>query len=133
VSAVDLKNHYLSYIAALNQRRFAALPDFVADELVYNETPMTAGQYRQLLEDDVRRIPDLFFDVQQLVVDAGHVACRIRFDCTPVEPFQGFEPSGSRVVFAEHVFYRFRNDHIAQVWSLLDIAALHRQLCRSQG
>jgi SnoaL-like polyketide cyclase len=70
----------------LNQRRFAALPDFVADELVYNETPMTAGQYRQLLEDDVRTIPDLFFDVQQLVVDAGHVACRIRFDCTPVEP-----------------------------------------------
>lgn len=128
MSQTDLRQHYLDYIATLNERRFQNLPTYVADQLVYNDTPMTGGQYRELLEDDVRRIPDLFFDVQLLVVADGHVACLIGFDCTPREPFQGREPTGGRVVFTEHVFYRFQHDHITQVWSLLDVAALDRQL-----
>ena len=78
MSAIDLRRHYLDYIATLNQRRLGDLPGFVADALVYNGAPMTGRQYRELLEDDMRRIPDLFFDVQHLVVDDGHVACRIR-------------------------------------------------------
>ncbi len=132
MSAIDLKVHYSNYIATLNERRFEDLPAFVADELVYNGASLTGQQYREMLEDDVQRIPDLFFDVQHLVVDDGYVACRIRFDCTPREPFQGREPNGSRVVFSEHVFYRFQDDRITQVWSLLDVAALDRQLPRKE-
>lgn len=116
----------------MNERRFEDLPAFAADKLVYNGAPMTGRQYRELLEDDVRRIPDLVFDVQHLVVDNGYVACRIGFDCTPREPFQGRQPTGSRVVFAEHVFYRFHDARITQVWSLLDLAALQRQLPRKE-
>jgi len=128
VSMKGLRAHYLAYIATLNERRFEDLTAFVADELVYNGAHLTGGQYRELLEDDVRRIPDLFFDVQLLVVDGKHVACRIGFDCTPREPFQGWSPTGARVMFAEHVFYRFEAGRIIQVWSLLDLAALHAQL-----
>lgn len=124
---IDLRQHYLNYIATLNERRFEDLPTFVADELVYNDVRITGGQYRELLEDDVRTT-DLHFDVQDLVVDDGYVACRIGFDCTPREPFHGRAPTGARVVFTEHVFYRFEHDHITQVWSLLDVAALNRQL-----
>lgn len=130
---IDLRQHYTSYIATLNERRFDDLPVYVADEVVHNDAPMTAGQYRELLEGDVRTIPDLFFDVQQLVIDVDHVACRIRFDCTPREPFRGLEPTGSRVVFSEHVFYQFSDGRIARVWSLLDVAALERQLPRTNG
>ena len=123
-----LEQHYRDYIAVLNERRFADLPAFVADELLYDEEPMRADQYRALLEDDVRRIPDLFFDVRHLVAAGDSVAARLRFDCTPVEPFRGMEPTGSRVVFTEHVFYRFDDQRIARVWSLLNVAALQRQL-----
>ena len=123
-----LREHYLDYIATLNERRFADLPAFVADELVYNDRPMTAAGYRRLLEDDVRRIPDLVYDVQRLLVDDDEVACLIQFDCTPVETFRDLRPSGSRITFTEHVFYQFRGDHIVRVWSLLDVDALRRQL-----
>ncbi|NIZ91560.1 ester cyclase [Kineococcus rubinsiae] len=128
-----LERHYRDYLAALDDRRFEDLPAFVADELTYNEASLSAARYRALLEDDVRRIPDLSFDVQHLVVAGDHVAARLRFDCTPVETFHGFEPTGSRVVFTEHVFYRFRDDRIVQVWSLLDVAALQRQLGRPES
>jgi predicted ester cyclase len=128
VTGESLERHYLRYIDALNERRFADLPTFVADHLVYNETSISGGQYREMLEDDVRRIPDLFFDVRHLVVSGGLVACRLRFECTPVEVFQGLQPTGRPVVFAEHVFYQFEDDRIVQVWSLLDLAALQGQL-----
>jgi len=52
VSAIDLKEHYLNYIATVNERRFEDLPTFVADELVYNDERMTGRQYRELLEYD---------------------------------------------------------------------------------
>ncbi|MFI5956322.1 ester cyclase [Cryptosporangium sp. NPDC051539] len=123
---VDLRSHYLEYLATLNSRRFDDLAGYVADELVYNDGPMTLAEYRSLLEDDARRIPDLLYDVQNLVVDGDQVACRLRFDCTPVEPFQGREPTGTRVTFGEHVFYRFRENRIAEVWSLLDVDALRQ-------
>lgn len=65
VTAVGLRRHYPDYIATLNERRFDDLPTFVADELVYNDVPVTGRQYRELIEDDVQRIPDLFFDVRR--------------------------------------------------------------------
>lgn len=76
-----LKDHYLDYLAALNERRF----------------------------DDL-------------------VACRLYFDCTPAKRFLGFEPSGDRIRFSEHVFYRFAADRIVAVTSLLDVTAIGRQL-----
>ena len=133
MSTVDLREHSWNYIDTLNERHFEDLPSFVVGKLAYNGETMTGRQYRELLEDDVPRIPDLFFDVQHLLVDNVYVACRIGFDCTPREPFQGRQPTGSRVVFTEHVFYRFRDDRIRQVWSLLDVTALKRQLSRKQA
>jgi predicted ester cyclase len=58
------------------------------------------------------------------------VACRLVFDCTPQREFLGFTADGRRVTFAEHVFYRFENDRIAAVWSLIDRAAIAEQLGR---
>ncbi|MCA2211900.1 ester cyclase [Jidongwangia harbinensis] len=46
-----------------------------------------------------------------------HVACRLRFGCTPQRQFLGIEAGGRRVSFGEHVFYRFRDSRIEQVWS----------------
>ncbi|SHN47239.1 ester cyclase [Cryptosporangium aurantiacum] len=128
MSTLDLRSHYTNYIATLNHRRFDDLLTFVCEDLTYNDVSMTSGQYRALLEDDVRRIPDLYFEVMHLIVEGDVVACRLRFDCTPREPFRGLAPTGARVVFTEHVFYRFRDDRISQVWSLLDVEALQNQM-----
>jgi predicted ester cyclase len=125
---MDLRQHYTDYIAALNERRFDDLRLFVADEIVYNEKRWTAADYRALLEDDVRRIPDLHYDVRQLVVEGDAVASRIHFDCTPSRSFHGLTTAGRRISFDEHVFYRFVDGRIVQVWSLLDLDAVRSQL-----
>jgi predicted ester cyclase len=81
-----------------------------------------------MLEDDVRAIPDLRFEVQLLLVDPPLLACRLAFDCTPVGRFLDLPVDGRRVAFAEHVLYRFDDRRIAEVWSIIDKAAIEAQL-----
>jgi predicted ester cyclase len=58
------------------------------------------------------------------------VACRLVFDCTPQHEFLGFSPNGAQLLFAEHVFYQFRDGRIAALSSLIDRYAIEVQLRR---
>jgi predicted ester cyclase len=56
------------------------------------------------------------------------VASRLRFDCTPRGKFLGLDVNGRKVSFTENLFYAFRGEKIAQVWSIIDKAAIEAQL-----
>ncbi|MEV6495803.1 ester cyclase [Actinoplanes sp. NPDC051633] len=124
----DLAGLYRAYLAALNERRFDDLVHFVHDELTYNGEALTRQDYGDLIARDVAAVPDLFYDARIVVTDGERVACRILFDCTPQGEFLGLRSDGRRIVFAEHVFYDFRDGRIASVSSLIDRAAIAAQL-----
>ena len=88
----------------------------------------TISGYRAMLERDVRAIPDLRFEIQLLVAEPPRIAARLGFDCTPNGDFLGLPVQGRHVRFAENVFYEFRAGKIAQVWSVIDKAAIEAQL-----
>lgn len=123
-----LERIYRAYLDALNERRLDDLAEFVHDQLVYNDRTISRQEYAQLLAEDVQNIPDLRFTIDLCVATDDVVACRLWFDCTPEHEFAGIAPSGRRVAFAEHVFYRFRAGRIAQVWSLIDTEAVREQM-----
>ena len=81
-----------------------------------------------MLERDFEEIPDLQFNIELLVCEPPLVASRLRFDCRPKGLFLGLPVNGKRVVFAENVFYQFRDGKIAEVWSVVDKAAIEAQL-----
>jgi predicted ester cyclase len=118
---------YDDYLQCLNERRWNAMGEFVTEELSYNAKPMSLGDYRAMLEADTRAIPDLRFTADLVVTQGDFVACRLLFRCTPQETFLGYEPTGARISFSEHVFYRFRDGKIAEVWSLIDTQAIAAQ------
>ena len=126
--AESLERIYRGYLGTLNERRFGDLGQFVHDVVVRNGQTLTVQQYAQFIADDVAAIPDLEYVIDQLVASNDTVAARLWFDCTPVREFLGVPPPGHRVQFAEHVFYRFRDGRIEQVWSLIDTEALRDQL-----
>jgi predicted ester cyclase len=99
----QLEHVYRDYTAALNGRHFDRLDRFVHDRLTYNGEDWTREKYQALLADDVRKIPDLHYEIRLLVVHADQVACRLWFDCTPQQEFLGTDAAGHRVSFAEHV------------------------------
>ena len=124
----ELTAHYRRYIRYLNDRRLRELEEFVHDALVYNGETKTRVEYQNLIAESVSAAPDLYFNIGLLVVQGNHVACRLDFNCTPQREFLGLQPNGKPVAFAEHVFYRFDQGKIAQVWSLIDRSAVAEQL-----
>jgi len=128
VTETDLRHRYRDYIACLNARDWTKLTDFVHDDVSYNGRRIGSAGYREMLERDVREIPDLRFAIQMLVADPPCIASRLSFDCTPKGTFLGLPVNGRRISFAENVFYGFRSEKIEQVWSIIDKAAIEAQL-----
>lgn len=118
---------YRNYLACLNDRRWSALGEYVADDVVHNGRALGLSGYRAMLEADTHAIPDLEFVAEILLADDHVVSCRLFFQCTPQHQFLGFEPTGQRVSFAEHVFYRFDGGRIHEVHSLIDRDAIRQQ------
>lgn len=119
---------YDRYIACLNARDWERLGEFVADDAVHNGRRLGVDGYRAMLEENCRDIPDLQFNVDLMVADEGHIASRIRFDCTPAGKFLGLPIDGKRVVFHEHAIYILAAGKIAEVFSVIDKAAIEAQL-----
>jgi len=124
----DLSVVYRGYIACLNKQNWSKLEQFVHDDVHYNEQQIGIVGYREMLERDFYEIPDLHFDIQLLISDPPYIASRLRFNCTPKGTFLGLHVNGKRVSFTENVFYGFRGEKIAQVWSVIDKAAIEAQL-----
>ncbi|WP_322104412.1 ester cyclase [Paraburkholderia sp. J41] len=131
-NAAALRTIYRDYLACLNRRDWAALGQFVDDAVVHNARPFGLAGYRAMLENDVREIPDLRFQIELLSVEPPLLACRLTFDCTPRGNLFGLPINGRRVRFGENVFYRFggasRAAKIVEVWSVIDTAAIEAQL-----
>jgi len=124
----SLSTIYRQYIDCLNRQDWAGLEQFVHSEVHYNGKRIGLSGYREMLERDFLQIPDLHFDIQLLVSDPPRIASRLEFDCTPKESFLGLQVNGRKVAFAENVFYEFDERKIKAVWSIIDKAAIERQL-----
>jgi predicted ester cyclase len=128
VNEPDLAVIYRRYLDCLNQRDWPALGQFVDVNAIHNGRPIGLSGYREMLEQDVREIPDLRFEIELLATEPPFVASRLRFNCTPAHTFLGLRIDGKRIAFTENVFYAFREGKIVQVWSVIDKSAIEAQL-----
>ena len=76
------------------------------------------------------RSPTSPSEIRLLIAEPPRLASRLAFDCTPKGRFLGLDVGGKRVSFTENVFYEFREGKIAEVWSVIDKAAIEAQLPR---
>jgi predicted ester cyclase len=119
---------YRAYIDGLNRQAWDELGRYVAEDVEHNGRPFGLAGYRAMLIRDYEDIPDLRFNIDMLACEPPLVAARLMFDCSPKGLFLGLPVNGRRVVFAENVFYRYRADRIAAVWSVIDKSAIEAQL-----
>ncbi|PLP57196.1 ester cyclase [Mesorhizobium loti] len=124
----ELITTYRRYIDCLNRQDWGELQEFVHDDVRYNDLHVGLAGYRSMLEGDFRAIPDLRFQIELLIADSPHVACRLHFDCTPIGTLFDLPVNGRRVQFEENVFYEFAGERIQKVRSIIDKAAIARQL-----
>lgn len=125
-----LCERYRGYIDCLNRQDWAALGEFVDQDVHYNGQRVGLGGYRKMLEGDFQAIPDLRFVIELLIADPPQIAARLLFDCTPTGELFGLPVNGQRVAFSENVFYEFKDGRVSTVWSVIDKAAISAQLAR---
>lgn len=122
------REFYEKYIACLNSRKLENLGLYVNEVLTYNKKSISLKDYQALLEQNIKDIPDLYFQVDLLVADDDTIASRLNFNCTPEGEFMGILVNGRKVTFSEHVFYKLVNNKISEVWSLIDKEAIRDQI-----
>ena len=123
-----LRAVYLDYIRCLNTRDWEDLDRFIDDDIHYNGERLGLEGYRKQRQQEVGNIPDLRFTTSILVSEPPLIAARLDFDCAPRGSFLGLPVNGRRVRFAENVIYGFKAGKIANVWSIVDRAAIESQL-----
>jgi predicted ester cyclase len=123
-----LADRYRAYIDCLNRQDWDNLGRYVGEEVEHNGRPFGLSGYRAMLVRDYEDIPDLAFHIELLAASPPLVAARLAFRCAPKGLFLGLNVDGRTVSFAENVFYAFKEERIASVWSIIDKAAIEAQL-----
>ncbi len=124
----NYKNIYIAYIECLNKREIKNLGRFIHEDVYYNHQQIGLSGYQQMLEQNFIDIPDLYFNVELLICDEQFLASRLMFDCSPKGIFLGLPINGKRVSFSENVFYKLNGQKIENVLSVIDKAAIEKQL-----
>lgn len=125
---MDLAAIYREYINCINKRDWKNLGLFVHHEVHHNGRYLGLEGYQAMLEQDYEQIPDLHFNIALLVAGQNDVACRLLFNVTPRAEFLELPVNGRKITFCEHAFYTYRSGLIGNVWSVIDKAAIERQL-----
>lgn len=108
-----LRSIYLDYIGCLNAQDYGRLGLYVDDDAVHNGKRLGLDGYSRLIEDSFSTYSWLHFNVGILVVDEEKHLVSARLI------LRGTDPNATDVE-REHVIYQFRDDKIAEVWSMLE-------------
>jgi predicted ester cyclase len=126
--STDLRDLYLRYVDLANKRDFDRMNEFAHDEVIMNGTPVTRDDMVAEFRRHTDAVPDLHWEIQDLVVEGDLVAARLIDTGTPVQEWNGLAPTGASVRFAETAFYRVENGRFRHMWYMMDADTLRRQL-----
>jgi len=123
-----LKDWYLRYVAALNAHKLDGLDEFIADDVVLNGDPGTRDDVAAVLNHEIDAVPDLHWEVEELLFDRDRIAVRATNTGTPVKEWLGVPPSGASFEIVEYAIYKVSDGRFVQMTSLHDSSEMLRQL-----
>ncbi|WNV87027.1 ester cyclase [Umezawaea sp. Da 62-37] len=124
----DLREFYLRYIAELNAHGFDRMDGFINDRTTLNGEPATRDDLIAVQKADVAAVPDLHWEVEELIFDGDRLAARLINTGTPVEEWLGVAPTGNSFEIVEHAIYQVSGGRFAHMTALHDGGELLRQL-----
>ncbi|MFD6754110.1 ester cyclase [Micromonospora gifhornensis] len=124
----ELRTWYLRYVAALNAHEFDGMDEFINDQVMLNGRMGTRDDVLTVQRQDVDAVPDLHWEVKELLFDRNRIAVRAINTGTPVKEWLGVAPSGASFEIVEYAIYEVRDGRFVQMTALHDSAELLRQL-----
>lgn len=124
----SLRAWYDRYVAALNAHEFDGMDEFINDQVMLNGEPGTRDDVLAVQKHDVDAVPDLHWELQEILFDRDRIAIRAINTGTPVKEWLGVPPSGKSFEIVEYAIYKVSDGRFVQMTALHDSADLLRQL-----
>lgn len=90
--------------------------------------PGVAEEIREHHRQFLTAFPDMHTTVEELIAEGDLVAARLVIEGTHRGPFAGLAPTGRRVLFVSHRFYRLREGKVVETLGMQDRLGLQQQL-----
>ncbi|WP_432570877.1 ester cyclase [Kineococcus sp. SYSU DK005] len=124
----ELRSWYLRYIAALNAHDLSGMDEFIHDQVMAGGEQVTRGDIVTVLGGIIDAVPDIHWEVEELLLDRDGIAVRVTNTGTPTKTWLGVEPSGASFKIVEYAIYKVSNGRFVQMTNLHDSAEMLRQL-----
>ncbi|WP_446038150.1 ester cyclase [Streptomyces sp. SID1121] len=128
MSESDLRAFYLRYVETLNAHEFDGMDEFINDLTTLNGEPATRDDLIAVQKGDVDAVPDLHWEVKELLFDGDRLAARLVNTGTPVKEWLGVTPTGASFEIVECAIYQVRDGRFVHMTALHDAGELFRQL-----
>lgn len=124
----DLRGWYDRYAAALNAHEFERMDEFIADEVLAGGEAARREDVVGVLKGIVDAVPDIRWEVQEILFDRDGIAVRAINTGRPVKTWLGVEPTGISFEIVEYAIYKVRDGRFVHMTNLHDSAEMLRQL-----
>ena len=128
MSGSDLREFYLRYLGELNAHEFDRMAEFINDRTTLNGESATRDDLITVQKADVAAVPDLHWELEELLFDGDRLAARLVNTGTPVREWLGVAPTGASFEIAEYAIYQVHNGRFVHMTALHDAGELRRQL-----
>ncbi|MFC5061869.1 ester cyclase [Actinomycetospora atypica] len=128
MSTEDLRSFYGRYLAELNAHETGRMDEFIHDEPTLNGSPGTRDDVLAVQRQAMAAVPDLHWELQELLVDGDRLAARLVNTGTPAREWLGAAPTGASFRIVEFAIYQVRDGRFLHMTALHDGEELRRQL-----
>ncbi|MFF3591265.1 ester cyclase [Streptomyces sp. NPDC002387] len=118
----------MRYVDALNAHEFDRMHEFINDEVLLGGQFGKRDDVVAVLKGIVDAVPDIRWEVDELLFDRDGIAVRATNTGTPVKEWLGVPPSGASFKIVEYAIYKVRDGRFIQMTNLHDSAEMLRQL-----
>lgn len=104
------------------------MTSFYAPTIKINGVPTDPASVTDQFAPLLAGFPDWHWEMEHIVVDDENIVIHFEVTGTHQGTFQGIEATGRRVTISEFTLYRVEQGKFAEVWDLVDMDALMKQI-----
>lgn len=123
-----VREWYERYITALNAHEFDGMNEFINDTTTLNGEPATRDDLLAVQKADVEAVPDLHWELHELLFDGTRLAARLTNTGTPAREWLGVPATGKSFEITEYAIYEVRDGRFVHMTALHDAGTMQRQL-----
>jgi steroid delta-isomerase-like uncharacterized protein len=124
----DYRSLYQSYLDYCNAHDFDSMAAFYTPTIKVNDGPMDPAAATAQFAPFISAFPDWHWEMRHIVTDDDNIVVHFTVTGTHLGTFLGNEATGRRVSVSEFTHYHLENGKFAEVWDLLDMDALLKQI-----